>query len=124
MTLRGVDFRRNRHGRCGLLPDRNLPINFSSCPLQETGILPPFFPDGKALPPVSYTSDTQTYRTDTEMEGLACEPRGCVAHVTSLLGDRIRSRGACGYLLRVLQHGVLECEGVSQNVERHDRHAH
>lgn len=57
-------------------------------------------------------------------EGLACEPRGCVAYVTSLLGDRIRARGARGYLLRVFQHGVPECEGIPQRVERHDRHAH
>lgn len=109
-------------------PIENFPINLSSCPLQDTGIVPPFFLDGKILPPVQYDSDTWTYRIPTqrraEMEGLACEPRGYVAYVTSLLGDRIRSRGACGHLLRVLQHGVPECEGVSQSVERHDRHAH
>jgi hypothetical protein len=38
-------------------PSKIFPINMS-CPLQETGIVPPFFLDGKILPPVQYDSDT------------------------------------------------------------------
>ena len=39
-------------------PVEIFPINMSSCPLQETGIVPPFFLDGEILPPVQYDSDT------------------------------------------------------------------
>ena len=34
------------------------PIKFPSCPLQEIGIVPPFFLGDKILPQVQYDSDT------------------------------------------------------------------
>ena len=34
------------------------PLHLPSCPLQEIGIVPPFFLDDKILPPVHYDSDT------------------------------------------------------------------
>jgi len=38
-------------------PIEIFPITSSSCPLQATGIVPPFFMDVKILPPVQYDSE-------------------------------------------------------------------
>ena len=111
MTFRGADPRRNGYGSCGLLPDRNLsnkfPELFASRLRHRVAVFPGEVSSSRVtnvLAPIQFDADKwmsciATYKPCGE--GLAYEPRGCVAYVTSLLGDSVRSRGARGHILRV-----------------------
>lgn len=54
-------------------------------------------------------------------KGLACEPREGVAYVSSILGNRGRSLGHGGDLVRLHRDIVLQREGVAPGTEEDTR---
>ena len=121
MILRGAQIQRDGHGECGLLPDRNLPNDRAA--LSASGVYAagqPLMARGLSWAPHNEAGISRGGINICE-KGLACEPREGVAYVSRILGNRGRSRGHGGDLVRLHRDIVLQGKGIAPGTERDTR---
>lgn len=121
MILRGTQIQRDGHGECGLLLDRNLPNDRAALP--ASGVYAagqPHTARDRSWAPHNEAGISRGGINVCE-KGLACEPREGVAYVSSILGNRGRSLGHGGHLVRLHRDIVLQREGVAPGTEEDTR---